>query len=91
MQTKLEMSVCYYIQALKFSRTKEERSLAETYIDRMNLLLKEVYASEPNELVNIFNLGNRLLQENDYRAFPLDAYHQSTIRHLMASETPILT
>lgn len=88
MQTKLEMSVCYYIQALKFSRTKEERSLAETYIDRMNLLLKEVYASEPNELVNIFNLGNRLLQENDYRAFPLDAYHQSTIRHLMASETP---
>lgn len=87
MQTKLEMSLCYYIQAHKFSKTKEERDLAETYINRMNLLLKEVYESEPNELVKIFNLGNRLLQEKDYRSFPLDAYQQSTIRQLMASDT----
>lgn len=81
-ELKYQMADSYYqyIRALKFAFTDQDRELIDTYINRMNLLLEEIYQEHPQELIDILKYSGRILDEKDYREFPLDSYFASTIR-----------
>ncbi|MEC0233807.1 sulfatase-like hydrolase/transferase [Paenibacillus kribbensis] len=76
-----------YVSALKYASTIEKQELAKTYINRMTLLLREIYQSDQTELLQIIEDGNRFLGETDYRSFPMDHNRQNTIRQPQAVGT----
>lgn len=76
-----------YLRAFKYASTVEKQELAETYINRMNLLLMETYQTHQAELFQIIEEGKRFLGETDYRLFPIDHNRLSTIRRPQATGT----
>ncbi|SUA68777.1 arylsulfatase [Paenibacillus polymyxa] len=76
-----------YVSALKYASTGEKQELAKTYITQINLVLREIYQSDQNKLLQLIEEGNRFLGEIDYRLFPLDHNKQSSIRQSQAVGT----
>ncbi|ASR48224.1 hypothetical protein B4V02_16720 [Paenibacillus kribbensis] len=87
MKSLFTVSFHRYVSALKYASTVEKQELATTYINRMTLLLREIYQSDQTELLQIIEDGNRFLGEIDYRLFPMDHNRQSTIRQPQAVGT----
>ncbi|MEK4457882.1 sulfatase-like hydrolase/transferase [Paenibacillus sp. FSL R10-2748] len=87
MQSLFTDSFHRYLSAFKYASTVEKQELAETYINRMNLLLIETYQTHQAELFQIIEEGKRFLGETDYRLFPIDHNRLSTIRRPQATGT----